>query len=285
MKTLLRQSPCPRRTMAKQRSNDSFYGLSEKDLDFLDRKLEAILPTGDKEYRKSFAGIFDDLTLKSIFRLFQSEHLEDFEFPIATGKEADVFACVNKEGKMQAIKIFRTNTTGFKNMMPYIEGDRRFTHLRKGIKNISKIWAKKEFKNLSRFHAAGVRVPEPIHFRDSIIIMDYVGNEERAAPDLRSLVLVEEEWNAIYEVVKDSLYKAYREAELVHADLSEYNILYWEGEVYIIDVGQAVLTTHPHAEEFLRRDVKNLARFFSKKGVAVEEEDLWNWLHEGMDED
>jgi len=271
--------------MAKTKE-DRFFGLTDKQLDFLDRKMEALLPTEDKEGRKSFAGLFDGLTLKTIFRLFNTDHLKDFEFPIATGKEADVFCCSNKNGELLAIKIFRTNTTGFKKMLPYLEGDRRFTHLKKGMQNISRIWAQKEFKNLNRLFAAGVLVPEPLLFRDNIIIMEYIGDETSPAPDLRSSVLTDEEYTRLFDTLKDFLYKTYRKAELVHADLSEYNILIRNRRPYIIDVGQAVLTSHPHAEEYLKRDIRNLVRFFSKKGMETgSEEDLWNWLHEELEDE
>lgn len=265
--------------MAK--TNDrQFYGLTDKQLDFLDRKMEAILPTEDKEGRKSFAGLFDGMTLKTIFKLFNTEHLRDFEFPIATGKEADVFCCSNKEGELLAIKIFRTNTTGFRKMLPYLEGDRRFTHLKKGMKNISKIWTQKEFKNLNRLFSAGVSVPEPVFFKDNIIIMEYIGDETSPSPDLRNSELTGKDYQQLFDTLKHFLYKAYRVAEIVHADLSEYNILIRDKKAYIIDVGQAVLRSHPHAEEYLRRDIKNMVRFFSKNGVEADEDEVWDYLHD-----
>ena len=271
--------------MAKEKDHN-FLNVSDKQLDYLERKLAALLPTEDKEGRKSFAGLFDGLTLKTIFGLFHSEYLQDFEFPIATGKEADVFCATNNEGELRAIKIFRTNTTAFKNMLPYLEGDRRFMHLRKGTLNISRIWTHKEFKNLHRLHDAGVPVPEPIHFKDNIIIMEYIGDETMAAPNLRTAAPHVSDFNKVYAELKDALYKGYRKAKLVHADLSEYNLLYWKDKLWVIDVGQAVLSNHPHANKFLRRDIKNIVRYFSKQGVDTgTEEEIWDWLHEGLDED
>lgn len=55
----------------------------------------------------------------------------------------------------------------------------------------------------------------------------------------------------------------------MHADLSEYNMLYWQGKVYIIDVSQSVEHDHPHSLEFLRRDITNVNDFFKKKGVHI----------------
>jgi RIO kinase 1 len=53
----------------------------------------------------------------------------------------------------------------------------------------------------------------------------------------------------------------YHEANLVHADLSEYNIMLWKGPV-IIDISQAVVLDHPHSELFFERDVRNIIAYF-----------------------
>ena len=63
--------------------------------------------------------------------------------------------------------------------------------------------------------------------------------------------------------------KMYQKAKLVHADLNEYNIMYWKGEPVIIDVSQAVPIHHPYADEFLRHDIQQIRRFFSSVGVEV----------------
>lgn len=61
----------------------------------------------------------------------------------------------------------------------------------------------------------------------------------------------------------------FQDCKLVHADLSEYNMLYFDGKVYIIDVSQAVENDHPHSMDFLRRDIVNINDFFRKKNVHV----------------
>jgi len=68
--------------------------------------------------------------------------------------------------------------------------------------------------------------------------------------------------------------RLYQEARLVHGDLSEYNILLYDGEPIIIDMGQAVMLEHPMSREFLSRDIKNIVRYFKKLGVECAEESL-----------
>ena len=63
--------------------------------------------------------------------------------------------------------------------------------------------------------------------------------------------------------------KLYNECRLVHADLSEYNILLHDGHLRVIDVSQSVEHDHPQALEFLRNDCSNISDFFRKKGVCV----------------
>ena len=68
----------------------------------------------------------------------------------------------------------------------------------------------------------------------------------------------------------DMVAVAWQKANLVHADLSEYNILWHDGEPWFIDVGQGVTDQHPHSEEFLVRDVSRLVHWISKQGYDVE---------------
>ncbi len=65
----------------------------------------------------------------------------------------------------------------------------------------------------------------------------------------------------------------YQECKLIHADLSEYNMLFWDNKVYVIDVSQSVEHDHPHALDFLRRDITNINDFFKRKHVNI----FTNW--------
>jgi RIO kinase 1 len=73
----------------------------------------------------------------------------------------------------------------------------------------------------------------------------------------------------LYQELLLTVRKMYHECKLVHADLSEYNILYHDSHLYIIDVSQSVEHDHPHAFDFLRNDVKNTEEYFARRGVAT----------------
>jgi len=179
-----------------------------------------------------------------------------------------VFRATTKEGFL-AVKIYRIATSTYKHLAKYIVDDPRFRSIRSDRRHIILAWAKKEFKNLVRMHRAGVTVPEPIKVKENILVMGYVGDESAPAPLLKDVV-VDNAADAFEYIINDYI-KAYHKAEIVHGDLSEYNILVQQGRYYFIDVGQGVLRKHPMARIYLERDIHNICRYFNKLGLNVEE--------------
>lgn len=161
-------------------------------------------------------------------------------------------------------------------MVKYLAGDPRFEEY-KGLspKKLIYLWARKEFSNLKRMRDAGIRVPEPLCLEKNVLIMEFIGYDGVRAPLLKEAYengdLSLEDLSRIYREVIDAIEAIYRKARLVHGDLSEYNIMIFEESPVIIDVSQAVSTSHPNALMFLEQDVYNITRFFSKTGVDVED--------------
>jgi RIO kinase 1 len=77
----------------------------------------------------------------------------------------------------------------------------------------------------------------------------------------------------IYNLIVEYMRLAFQKAELVHGDLSEYNVLIYEGDPVIIDCGQAMVTDHPNALDYLRRDITNINEYFRSVGVKVINDD------------
>ena len=105
---------------------------------------------------------------------------------------------------------------------------------------------------------------------DNIVVMEYIGTEDSPAPMMKSVALDDPEHVA--SVLLEYMRRSYQDAELVHGDLSEYNVLMDGDDPVIIDVGQSVLTRHPLAEDMLVRDVTNMARFFRKYDLNIDVE-------------
>ena len=95
------------------------------------------------------------------------------------------------------------------------------------------------------------------------------GTDGWPAPLLKDVELSEEKARELYPQCVRMMRLMFQEAKLVHADLSEFNMLYHEGKVYFIDVSQSVEMDHPNALEFLRKDCNNVNEFFRRKNVAV----------------
>jgi RIO kinase 1 len=110
-------------------------------------------------------------------------------------------------------------------------------------------------------------VPKPIAVEKNVLVMEFIGKNGVSAPSMKEQPPTDPE--KAYNLLLAYLERLYRKAELVHGDLSEYNIMMWKGKPLIFDVSQAVPTSHPMAGFLLRRDLENVNRFFSRLGVKV----------------
>ncbi|MDD4250972.1 MAG: serine protein kinase RIO [Candidatus ainarchaeum sp.] len=233
-----------------------------------DNRNEKLIKT--KEARKIFDDVFDKATLNIIYELARKKFFDEVEFVVATGKEGNVFRC--KAGKnYYALKIYKIETSDFKHMTDYIIGDERFKETKKDKLCIIETWTRKEFKNLEEFTKAKIRVPLPIYSKRNCLLMEFIGDEE-SAPKAKDVPF--ENMQEKYELICEYLARMIKR-KIVHADLSEYNILNNNEELVIIDVGQSVSTMHPKAKEFFERDILNLSKWFAKHGVKTNYEQMY----------
>lgn len=205
--------------------------------------------------------------------------LDSIDGIISTGKEAVILHGEANQlnpdyptlPKEVAIKIFSTTLNEFKQRDRYIKDDYRFKgSLKQNNRNIIQQWCEKEMHNLTRLKKAGILCPEVVVLKKHVLVMSYIGKgHENPAPKLKNVQLSDAELICAYDEVVDIMKRMYSDARLVHADFSEYNILWHEDKCVVIDVAQAVEPTHPAAMEFLMRDCFNITSFFEKRGVPV----------------
>ncbi|MEM2081794.1 MAG: serine protein kinase RIO [Candidatus Bathyarchaeia archaeon] len=218
--------------------------------------------------RATLEEVFDQATLMVIYDFLNSGLLYEMHGVINAGKEARVYWGKNKDGKDVAVKIYLTTSAEFrKGMLKYIEGDYRFKGVKRDTRSLIFAWAQKEFKNLEQAYQAKVRVPKPIAVKDNVLLMEFIGKNGVNAPSLKEQPPSNPE--KVYTLLLTYLKRLYGKAELVHGDLSEYNIMMWKGKPVLFDMAQAVPTSHPMAQFFLNRDLANINRFFSRLGVSV----------------
>jgi len=229
----------------------------------------------DAEQFKVEQSVFDDATFGALYKLVADGHIDAFGGPISTGKEANVYEALGADDTEVAVKIFRINASPFQQMRTYLEGDPRFEGIGNDKKQVVLAWVRKEFANLRRAREAGVRVPNPIAVERNVLVMELVGLVEDRARRLAEVNVENPE--TAYEVVREYMRRLHT-AGLIHGDLSEYNMIIHDGELVIIDLGQAVTIHHPNAGDLLRRDCENVAAFFSRQGLETSGDDLFEYI-------
>ena len=224
----------------------------------------------DDDEFKVIDSVIDPPTLKILYKLLNRGVLNAVHGTISAGKEANVYRGETPEGSPVAVKIYRMSTAEMDFMKEYMAGDPRFKRIGRRSRTLIPQWAMKEFKNLQRYTDAGVRVPKPLAIERNVLVMEFIGDHEQLlpAPLLKDVYLDSpvEVFNQLMEMVETG----YQKAGLVHADLSEYNIM-WLGEPVIIDVSQAVLLEHMQSSRYLIRDIQNLTQYFRRLGVEIED--------------
>ncbi|GAB7359798.1 hypothetical protein MBLNU230_g6967t1 [Neophaeotheca triangularis] len=241
----------------------------------------------EKSDRATSEQVLDPRTRMILLQLLNRNVVSEINGVLSTGKEANVYHAVTIPAEVEgeapakalhrAIKIYKTSILVFKDRDKYVSGEFRFRQgYNKGSNRaMVKVWAEKEFRNLRRLYAAGIPCPEPVSLKAHVLVMSFLGNNKGwPAPRLRDVEFNGEDaeqaankWREVYLQLLGYMRKMYQTCRLVHADLSEYNLLYHDGELQVIDVSQSVEHDHPRSLEFLRMDIKNVSDFFRRKGV------------------
>ncbi|KAI1464704.1 Serine/threonine-protein kinase Rio1 [Daldinia caldariorum] len=233
----------------------------------------------DKADRATSDQVLDKATRMILYQMINRGLVGEIHGAISTGKEANVYGAlaypdINGPPVHRAVKVYKTAILSFKDRERYIVGEHRFkagaekSHGRKMVK----LWAEKEHRNLRRIHTAGIPCPEPLELKSHVLLMSFLGDKKGYAyPRLRDANIsgddTDQVWRKLYIQLLGIMRRMYQVTRLVHADLSEYNILYHDGQLYIIDVSQSVEPDHPRSLEFLRMDIKNTGDFFRKQQV------------------
>lgn len=267
--------------------DEQLYADEEHFDNLLDKKYDKDNESFDRRFRKKFKhksedqstveGVLDFTTSKEIYKLQMKGFIDKIDGIVSTGKEANVYFATAKDlektnNKSElAVKIFRTRTLDFKKIKFYIDGDIRFSKSGRKSHQIIQTWALKEFKNLQRAFEQGIQVPQPVIVRRNILVMEFIGSNGHSAPQLRQCkTLTQDELLSIYHQVITQIELLWTKANLVHGDLSAYNMLYTDKKIYIIDMSQAVLTNHNFADAFLVRDIENILFYFSEQGIDID---------------
>ncbi|KAJ2729522.1 Serine/threonine-protein kinase rio1, partial [Coemansia sp. D1744] len=213
--------------------------------------------------------VLDPRTRIILFKMLNQGVIYEINGCISTGKEANVYHAVTEQGEHRAIKIYKTSILVFKDRDRYVTGEHRFRHgySRHNPRKMVRLWAEKEMRNLKRLCNAELPAPQPLLLRQHVLVMEFLGTSDGwAYPRLKDAQVPAHRFPLLYYQLVRDMRILYTVCKLVHADLSEYNILYHGKRLYIIDVSQSVEHEHPFALDFLRHDCNNVTEYFRKRG-------------------
>jgi len=194
----------------------------------------------NKEEWKTYGNVFDQFTLKHLHYLENQGYFDELTHTIQVGKEANVFIGANPQGEDIAVKIYRLEGCNFNKMLQYIASDPRFPSLRPQKRDIIFAWVQREYRNILVSRQAGVRVPTPIFNKANILLEEFIGDGKVAAPQLKDADFdTKEEVQECFDEVIVQMKLMWEKAKLVHGDLSEFNILYYDHKPVFIDFSQA----------------------------------------------
>lgn len=228
--------------------------------------------------------------LESIGLFFEQHWISDILRLIKTGKEASVYLCrageaieaplvavkVYRPRQLRSLKddhLYRVGRPDLDENGTVIGDDKRSKAIRKrntyGEDLRHQSWIAYEFQTLKTLYESGGNVPRPYEMGQRAILMYYIGGKGLAAPTLNEVELDPDEARPLFERVLHNIDIMLAHG-CIHGDLSAYNILYWDGEITLIDFPQVVsVEANPAAFHIFQRDVLRICEYFISQGVAV----------------
>jgi len=230
------------------------------------------MPNKAKEKFKTYGNVFDNFSVTTLQKLIDQGHFPGLASPLSIGKEANIFSGKTAKGFV-AVKIYRLESCDFNRMYDYLKFDVRYPSIKRGKRNIVFAWTQREYRNTLLAREGGVSVPKPITRMNNVMVEELIGDAEsgHAAMKLKQLIPADPE--EFFGHVLANMKKLH-DAGIVHGDLSEYNILSVDEYPVFIDFSQGISMNSPNAMELLERDVRNIAKYFSKLGANVDEKKM-----------
>lgn len=155
-----------------------------------------------------------------------------------------------------------------------------------GAELLHESWLMYEHGTMQQLHRMGAAVPKPIATGSNAMLMEYLGDEQMAAPILHAVSLDQAEAHRLFTEVMRNVELMIKN-ELIHGDLSAFNILYWAGQITLIDFPQVTMAmSNRNAYNIFRRDITRVCEYFQGQGVPCDAQEiadrLW-WEHIGVE--
>lgn len=216
--------------------------------------------------KKVVDDVLDKTSIMTLSKLINSGIISYVNGIVGSGKESKMYWAVAPDGKDVAIKIYLVTASTFRKRQPYLGDDPRFSHIKKGTRNLVELWAQKEFSNLKQCYKFDIPSIKPISILKNVLVLEFVGKNGVPEKKLVESEVDEDDYKETISIIS----QLYKKAKLVHADFSEYNIFKTKEGLILFDLGSAIDIRHRNAKNFLQRDIENISRFFAKRGLTVE---------------
>ncbi len=233
--------------------------------------------------------------LSSLTQFYEEDLITDVLYVVKSGKEATVYCCEADPStgvKYLAAKVYRPRMfRRLKNDAIYrhnrVQRDedgrvlRNSRHYQKHSKGSEKgraaqvtSWIEYEYQTQRLLYEKGANVPRPVFQMGNAVLMEYIGDVENPAPLLREVTLPAKAAHSIFESIIDNIALCLA-FDRIHGDLSEYNILYWQGAATLIDFAQAIDPhQNPQVFSLLVRDIERVCRYFARYDVVADAIDI-----------
>ncbi|XP_063689951.1 serine/threonine-protein kinase RIO3-like isoform X2 [Bolinopsis microptera] len=221
--------------------------------------------------------VLDKRTRVVMLKMLNSGIVNKINGIISTGKESVIIHC--NGGRLPGLgnesipvpaecvfKIHKTSLNEFRRRREYLD-DRYTKVVNNRTKKLIEVWAMKEVNNLNRLRRAGILCPEVVAHRKQLLLLSFIGSNGVPAPTLHDAAFSSDQLKSAYQQLLSGMMAMHSKSKLVHADLSEYNLLWSNGVLHFIDLSQAVLTDHPSALTYLYRDCTNMYKYFHSRGL------------------
>jgi RIO kinase 1 len=218
-----------------------------------------------------------DAMQEALDYFFAEGMIREVLYTVKSGKEATVYCCQAQPSMgvdLLAAKVYRPrNNRGFKNDAIYQEGRViKIGQVRRAVENKTRfgreaqfaMWVNYEYETLQALYKAGADIPRPVAQTEHAILMEYLGDHSQAAPALQHVELSRGEARRVFDQLMGNI-ELWLAHNYIHADLSAYNVLYWQERARIIDFPQAIDPRfNPNALALLTRDIENICRYAAR---------------------
>ena len=243
--------------------------------------------------------------LKTLGYFFEHQWISDVLYKVKVGKEASVYLCRSGEqvqAPLLAAKVYRPKMLrSLKNNQIYRQGRAVLDEsghevvdmgMLKALHNRTvygeqitlQSWIAYEMQTIKTLSKSGADVPQPFEMGENAILMGFIGDEASPAPTLNTVSLNTNDIKPLFDRCIRNI-EIMLANDIVHGDLSAYNILYHQGQITLIDFPQVISAhNHPGAWKIFSRDVRRVCEYFIHQGLIIDPAELASrlWRSHGL---